>query len=177
MAAKRCAARPIRSRDFHASPETRTPGQILAHIGDLLDWALSAARGQQQWHESAPLPWPEEVRRFFAALEAFDAYLASENPLHAPAEKLLQAPIADALTHVGQIAMLRRLAGSFRCVRRTITSRKSPPGPWAPISPRQCTSFSNYVFARRRSVKFSDSDQESRFHGCGRDNAGTRDRG
>jgi len=97
--------------DFHASPETRTPGQILAHIGDLLDWALSAARGQQKWHESAQLPWPEEVHRFFAALKAFDAYLASESPLQAPAEKLFQAPIADALTHIGQIAILRRLAG------------------------------------------------------------------
>ncbi len=97
--------------DFQASPETRTPGQILAHIGDLLEWALSAARGQQQWHESARLPWAQEERRFFAALEAFDAYLASENPLQAPAEKLFQAPIADALTHVGQIAMLRRMAG------------------------------------------------------------------
>ena len=98
--------------DFHASPETRTPGQILAHIGDLLEWALSMARGQQQWHGAAPLPWPEEIRRFFAALEEFDAYLASDGPLQAPAEKLLQAPIADALTHVGQIAMLRRLAGT-----------------------------------------------------------------
>jgi hypothetical protein len=97
--------------EYHASPETRTPGQILAHIGDLLDWALSAARGQQKWHESAPLPWGAEVARFFAALEAFDAYLASESTLHAPAEKLLQAPLADALTHVGQIAILRRLAG------------------------------------------------------------------
>jgi hypothetical protein len=98
--------------DFHASPDARTPGQILAHIGDLLEWALSMARGQQQWQESALLPWPEEVRRFFAALEAFDTYLASDGPLEAPAEKLLQAPIADALTHVGQIAMLRRLAGA-----------------------------------------------------------------
>ena len=97
--------------DFSASPETRTPGQILAHIGDLLDWALSMARGRQQWRQSPPLPWPEEVRRFFAALEAFDAYLASDGPLHAPVEKLLQAPIADALTHVGQITMLRRIAG------------------------------------------------------------------
>jgi hypothetical protein len=97
--------------EFHAAQDTRTPGQILAHIGDLLEWALSAARGQQQWRDSTPLPWPDEVRRFFSALEAFDAYLASESPLHAPAEKLFQAPIADALTHIGQIAMLRRLAG------------------------------------------------------------------
>jgi hypothetical protein len=98
--------------EFHASEDTRTPGQILAHIGDLLDWSLSMARGQQEWHGSTPLPWPGEVGRFFAALEAFDAYLASESPLQAPAEKLLQAPIADALTHVGQIALLRRLAGA-----------------------------------------------------------------
>jgi len=98
--------------EFHASPDTRTPGQILAHIGDLLDWALASARGQQQWRDSAPLAWSAEVHRFFAALEALDDYLASENPLQVPAEKLFQAPIADALTHIGQIAMLRRLAGA-----------------------------------------------------------------
>jgi hypothetical protein len=51
------------------------------------------------------------VQRFFAALERFDAYLASDTPLHESAEKLFQGPIADALTHVGQIAMLRRMAG------------------------------------------------------------------
>ena len=98
--------------DFHALEGARTPRQILAHIGDLLDWALSIARGQQHWHNSEPLPWPEEARRFFAALEAFDAYLASDGELHATAEKLFQGPIADALTHIGQIAILRRLAGA-----------------------------------------------------------------
>jgi hypothetical protein len=51
------------------------------------------------------------VERFFAALKKFDDYLASEEPLQAPVEKLFQGPIADALTHVGQIVMLRRLAG------------------------------------------------------------------
>ncbi|MGA2883164.1 MAG: hypothetical protein ABSG13_29810 [Bryobacteraceae bacterium] len=98
--------------EFHASQDSRTPGQILAHIGDLLEWALSTASGRQQWRDSTPLPWNAEVRRFFAALEALDAYLASDSPLQAPVEKLFQAPIADALTHVGQIAMLRRLAGA-----------------------------------------------------------------
>jgi hypothetical protein len=98
--------------EFHASPDTRTPGQILAHIGDLLDWGLSMARGQQQWHDSTPLPWRQEVHRFFGALEALDDYLASEGPLDVPAEKLFQAPIADALTHIGQIALLRRLAAT-----------------------------------------------------------------
>ena len=98
--------------EFHASPDTRTPGQILAHIGDLLEWALSTARGEQQWRDSSPLPWREERHRFFAALEAFDDYLASDEPLHVQAEKLFQAPIADALTHIGQIALLRRLAAA-----------------------------------------------------------------
>jgi hypothetical protein len=97
---------------FKASADSRTPVEILAHIGDLLEWALSAARGQQQWHAAKPHPWAQEVPRFFSALEAFDAFLASESPLAAPAEKLFQAPIADALTHIGQIAMLRRLAGA-----------------------------------------------------------------
>ena len=95
---------------FRVNESTRTPGQILAHIGDLLEWGLSIASGQQKWHDSNPLAWNDEIVRFYAALEAFDAYLASDQPLHAPEEKLFQGPVADALTHVGQIAMLRRLA-------------------------------------------------------------------
>ena len=90
----------------------RTPAQILAHIGDLLDWALSMANGTRQWHESEPLPWEKEGERFFAALKRFDDYLASAEPLQSPVEKLFQGPVADALTHVGQLAMLRRLAGA-----------------------------------------------------------------
>ena len=97
---------------FHIGDETRTPAQILAHLGDLFDWALSIAQGQQNWHDSTALPWNAEVERFFAAVKAFDEYLASPESLHAPAEGLFQGPVADALTHIGQIAMLRRLAGS-----------------------------------------------------------------
>jgi len=96
---------------YRVAETGRTPGQILAHIGDLLDWSLSVAKGDEKWNNSAPLPWDQEVERFFAALERFDAYLASDAPLHESAEKLFQGPIADALTHVGQLAMLRRLAG------------------------------------------------------------------
>jgi hypothetical protein len=89
----------------------RTASQILAHIGDLLDWGLSIAQGEQSWNHAEPLPWEKEAERFFAALQRFDDYLASAEPLHVPAEKLFQAPLADALTHIGQIAMLRRVAG------------------------------------------------------------------
>src|SRR5260370_25329390 len=82
---------------FRASDKTRSPGEILAHIGDLMDWALAIAQGKQQWNNSTPLPWAAEVRRFFAALEAFEAYLASDQPLHESAEKLFQGPLSDAL--------------------------------------------------------------------------------
>jgi len=97
---------------FAAGPSTRTPAQILAHLGDLFDWALSLARGAETWHNSTPLEWNREVEPFFAALSAFDAYLASDEPMGASLERLFQGPIADALTHVGQLTMLRRLARS-----------------------------------------------------------------
>jgi len=89
----------------------RQPAQILAHMGDLFDWALSMAAGNQAWHNSEPLAWAAEKQRFFASLGAFDAYLASGQLLHAEIDRLIQGPVADALTHVGQLAMLRRLAG------------------------------------------------------------------
>jgi hypothetical protein len=91
---------------------TRAPIEILAHIGDLLEWALWLAKGEHVWTESTPQSWDEEVRRFFEALTALDAYIASPAPLGSTPEKIFQGPIADALTHIGQIAMLRRAAGS-----------------------------------------------------------------
>jgi hypothetical protein len=96
---------------FHASETSRTPVQILAHMGDLMDWCLSMVSGNPSWHNSQPLAWPAEVSRFFAALESLDAYLASEAQAHVAAGKLFQGGVADALTHAGQLAMLRRLAG------------------------------------------------------------------
>ena len=97
---------------FKASDTTRTPAEILAHIGDLLDWGRSIASGNETWHNATPRAWEQEVERFHTALADFDAYLASEAELHAPCERLFQGPVADALTHVGQIAMLRRIAGA-----------------------------------------------------------------
>ena len=97
---------------FKASETTRTPAEILAHVGDLLDWALSIAKDEETWHNSKPLKWNQEVQRFHSSLKAFDKYLASKSELSASCERLFQGPIADALTHVGQIAMLRRIAGN-----------------------------------------------------------------
>jgi hypothetical protein len=98
--------------EFQADEGVRTPGKILAHIGDLLDWGLAIAQGRRTWHDSKPLPWAKEVERFFAALKEFDDFLASSEPVQASLEKIFQGPIADALTHVGQINILRRLAGA-----------------------------------------------------------------
>src|SRR6185437_11744256 len=84
----------------------KTPLAILAHMGDLFDWCLRSARGDSAWRVSTPLGWEQEIQRFFDALAAFDAFVASGEPFQAPVERLIQGPIADSLTHVGQLAML-----------------------------------------------------------------------
>jgi hypothetical protein len=97
---------------FRAHETVRTPGELLAHIGDLLEGSLHLVKGNLVHLASEPLPWKEEIRRFFSAVKEFDSFLASEAPLACPVEKLVQGPVGDALTHVGQIVMLRRMAGS-----------------------------------------------------------------
>jgi len=109
--AKAARGAPESFASFKASATSRAPVEILAHIGDLLDWALSIAKGKETWNNAEPLTWDQEVERFHTALQSFDDYLDSDAPLDATCERLFQGPIADALTHVGQIAMLRRIAG------------------------------------------------------------------
>jgi hypothetical protein len=97
---------------LRAHETTRTPGELLAHIGDLLEGSLYLLKGEMVYLASTPLPWKEEVERFFTAIKNLDSYLASDAPLACPVEKLVQGPIGDALTHVGQIVMLRRMSGN-----------------------------------------------------------------
>ena len=97
---------------FAAADGSRTAGQIVAHLGDLMDWAASIAEGEQSWTGSAPQAWDADVRRFFDALTRFDAAVARRDAVSLPLDRLFQGPIADALGHVGQLAMLRRLAGA-----------------------------------------------------------------
>jgi len=98
--------------EFRPAPTSRSAGEVLAHLGDLFDWALNLARGRRVWNDTKPQSWEADSGRFFRTLEAFDAVLASDEPLATNAEKLFQGPVADALNHVGQIAMLRRMAGA-----------------------------------------------------------------
>ena len=122
--------------EFHASETTRTPGQILAHIGDLLDWALSQVSGEEKWSDSKPIAWDDGVKRFFASLKALDDYITSDSALSCTPEKLFQGALADTLTHIGQVSMLRRLAASpvraenyFRAeiVAGRVGSEQTPP--------------------------------------------------
>jgi len=94
--------------DFKLGKAARTPVELVAHMGDLFDWALTMAQGKAEWVQSKPKAWRSEVQRFHGSLLALDRYLASDAPLGATAEELFQGPISDALTHIGQIAILRR---------------------------------------------------------------------
>ena len=108
--AKAVTGAPEGFSSFTVREGSRTPGQVLAHLCDLMDWAAHMAAGRSVWHDTAPRAWEEDVARFFAGLKALDdAIVASPD---APLERLFQGPIADALTHVGQINMLRRMAGA-----------------------------------------------------------------
>ena len=96
--------------DTRATPDSRSALETLAHMGDLFDWALKHADGVHEWHDSAPLSWDAEVERFLSLLARFDERLQSQ--ILCSAERLFQGPVADALTHVGQLGTLRRVAGS-----------------------------------------------------------------
>jgi hypothetical protein len=112
-AAKTMRGAPVTFPDYRPGPTSNTPVEIVAHMGDLFDWALTMAKdGTPRWHRSDPLPWDEGCARFFDTLRRFDGYLASSEPLRFAIEPLFQGPIADAFTHTGQLAMLRRLHGA-----------------------------------------------------------------
>jgi len=97
---------------FSGGPALRSPVQILAHMADLMAWATRMAKGEYRWEAGGSIDWNTELRRFFDGLAALDAVLASDAPLGNAAELLIQGPLADALTHVGQVAMLRSAAGA-----------------------------------------------------------------
>lgn len=111
-AAKTMRGAPASFANFKIAAATKTPVEIVAHLGDLFDWGLCMARGEMKWTTATPQPWAAECARFFASLKAFDDHLASKSPIAYELSRLFQGPVADALTHVGQLAMLRRLGGA-----------------------------------------------------------------
>jgi len=97
--------------DYQAPGGVKTPVRVLAHMGDLMEWALRMVQGDKEWREATPLPLVPESERFFATLKGLDEFLASDAALQS-VERLVQGPIVDAITHAGQLAMLRRQAGA-----------------------------------------------------------------
>jgi hypothetical protein len=97
--------------EFRASPDSRSAGEILAHMGDLFDWALSIVDGRTTWKNAAPQAWEADVQRLFDTLARFDEQLAGATLSEELERQVFQGPIADALQHTGQLALLRRLAG------------------------------------------------------------------
>jgi len=110
-AGKTVRGTPAAFGEYRADEKSPKVSEILAHMGDLMDWVLSMMRGAQKWNNSKPLAWDQEIARFFAAVEAADAHLAAGKPIAWEPGRLFQGGIADALTHTGQLAMLRRLSG------------------------------------------------------------------
>jgi hypothetical protein len=98
--------------DYRPSPASRTPLEILSHLGDLMEWAERLARGEYRWQPVPAGDWDAASKRFFRGLKALDGSLASAPANGFPSEVIFQGPIADALTHVGQLAMLRGMAGA-----------------------------------------------------------------
>ncbi len=111
-AAKTVRDVPATFATYRLDAKSRTSTELLAHMGDLFDWSLSMVRGQNIWHESTPLEWEHEVDRFYESLKKFDEYIASDAAIACSLDRLFQGPIADAFTHVGQLAMMRRLSGA-----------------------------------------------------------------
>jgi hypothetical protein len=97
---------------FRVAESSRTPAETLAHIGDLIIGSKYLLQGEVVLLRSEPLSWDDEIARFYLAVNDLDSLLDSNATLANPIERMVQGPIGDALTHVGQIIMLRRIFGS-----------------------------------------------------------------
>ena len=123
---------------FRLAEGSRSAGEILAHMCDLMDWMLSQMRGKERWRNSKRRSWEEDSARFFAALTSCDKYLRSGDALHVTPERAFQGAVAHALTHTGQIAMMRRPAGARvrgkNYSRAKITVGRTGPDQHKPVS-------------------------------------------
>lgn len=97
--------------DVRMSSASRSAMEIVSHLVDLLAWGERLARGESRWEAGEITDWSTGVERFFAGLQALDAAFADPVNTSFPADTIFQGPIADALTHVGQLSMMRGVAG------------------------------------------------------------------
>jgi hypothetical protein len=110
-AGKTVRGTPAAYGEYRANESSPRVVEILAHMGDLMDWVLTQLQGSPKWNNSTPLEWNAEIARFYASLGAVDRHLAEGGPIGYEPARMFQGGLADALTHTGQLAMLRRLSG------------------------------------------------------------------
>ena len=98
--------------DFSAGHQVRTPAEIVRHMTGLMGFACKLLQGDSCPVRPDPLPtFNDEIARFHQALQSVSDLLATDTPLQdISATQLLQGPLSDVMTHVGQLALLRRLA-------------------------------------------------------------------
>ena len=133
---------------FRAGENVRTPHELVWHMTGLLGYARTYFLSGT-FQPTAMPTFNEEVGRFHAVMGDLGRLLETATPERTVSpEQLLQGPLADAMTHVGQLAMLRRLAGApippENFVRAAIDARNvsadqplpaAPDPGWAPNLP------------------------------------------
>ena len=124
---------------FQAGEQVRTPADLVRHMTSVLGYARTFFEGGQ--YRAEPLPdLAGEITRFHAMLEDLARHLMAGTELRGTTEeRLLQGPFADAMSHAGQLAVLRRLAGSPVPPENFIEAAVDPanlgPEQPAPVSP------------------------------------------
>lgn len=104
---------PAHYPSFSAGNDARTPVELVQHMTSLMGYVRTLFVGGSFPRRLEPLPaFGDEVARFHEMLGQVGELLESDTPLSISVEQLLQGPLADTMTHVGQLAMLRRLAAA-----------------------------------------------------------------
>lgn len=124
--------------DFRAAPGVRTPHQLVRHMSDVLGYARTRLAGGE-WRARRLPTFEQEVTRFHEILADLSHHIATGAFVDTTPERLLQGPLADAMSHAGQLAMLRRLAGSpippENFIEAEIQTDNVGPDQRAPVSP------------------------------------------
>ena len=129
---------PATFAEFRAGANVRTPHELLWHMTGLIGYARTHFLGCV-WHPEKLPSFDQEIRRFHDVLEDLGRLLEEKPLREISAEQLLQGPLADTMTHVGQLAMLRRLASSpvppENFVRAKISATNLGPDQPTPAAP------------------------------------------
>ena len=124
---------------FRAVDGVRTPSELVRHMTSVLGYARTLYEGGRYWPD--PLPsLVDEITRFHEMLQDLAHHVETGSLLEGMTEeRLLQGPLSDAMTHAGQLAMLRRLAGApvapENFVRAEIDPERLGPDQAGPVSP------------------------------------------